>query len=84
MYDLLCRASVYCRFASFQAFTGVVPFSDRKIAATMFEIMSGTRPPRPTHPTFTAELWTLMQSCWNQDPHLRPAISEVLSVLRGA
>jgi len=83
MDDFLCRASVYCGFASIQVFTGAVPFGDKKNAAAMYDIMSGMRPPRPIHPTFTAELWMLMQNCWNQEPHLRPAVSEVLKVLCG-
>jgi len=83
MDDLLCRASVYCSFASNQVFTGAAPFSDKKNAAAMFDIMSGVRPPRPTHPTFTAELWILMQTCWDQNPYLRPEASEVLQVFLG-
>jgi len=84
MGDLLCvKLWVYRRFTSIQAFTGAVPFSGGGNTAPMFDIMNGTRPPRPTHPTVTTELWTLMQNCWNQDPHLRPAAPEVLNVLRG-
>ena len=75
---------VYRCFTSIQAFTGAVPVGDEERAAPMFDITNGTRPPRPTHPTFTADLWTLMQNCWDQDPHVRPAVSEVLNVLRGA
>jgi anti-sigma factor ChrR (cupin superfamily) len=47
----------------------------------MFAITQGTRPPRPTHPTFTENLWTLMRRCWDHDPHLRPEVSEVLQLL---
>ena len=49
----------------------------------MLAIMRGERPPRPTHPALTDELWVLTQRCWNQDPHLRPEISKVLKVLNG-
>ncbi|KAF9644879.1 kinase-like protein [Thelephora ganbajun] len=66
-----------------EAFTGAIPFSEKQSGAAMFEIMVGLRPQRPTHPTFTDKLWILMQNCWNQDPRLRPAVSEVLSALRG-
>ena len=48
---------------------------------TMLVITQGGRPPRPTHPTFTDSLWTLMQRCWDHDPHLRPEVSEALEVL---
>lgn len=40
--------------------------------------MKGTRPPRPTHPQFTSELWTLVQQCWSVDPYSRPEASEIL------
>ena len=47
----------------------------------MLAITQGRRPPRPTHPNFAENLWTLMQRCWDQDPHLRPEVSEALQVL---
>jgi len=43
----------------------------------MLAIVQGKRPPRPTHPTFTEDLWTLIQRCWDGDPHSRPQASEV-------
>ena len=64
-----------------QVFTGAVPFNNNLPAAAVLAIMSGTRPSRPIHSDFTDELWTLMQRCWNQDPHLRPEVTEVLKVL---
>jgi hypothetical protein len=69
------------RFVSMQVFTGAVPFSNGPSVMAMLAITQGKRPPRPTHPTFTENLWTLMQRCWDQDPHLRPEVSEVLRVL---
>ena len=47
----------------------------------MVHIISAKRPPRPTHPTFTENLWALMQCCWDQDPCSRPEASEVSRVL---
>jgi len=44
--------------------------------------MAGERPPRPTHPTLTDELWELIQRCWDQEPQSRPKILEVAQVLR--
>jgi len=67
-----------------QGFTGAVPFSDRVPAAAIVAIMNGKRPPRPIDPSFTRELWTLMQRCWHQDPHSRPAVPEVFEVLHGS
>ena len=70
-------------FQSIQVFSGAIPFAEKTATAALFDIMNGGRPQRPIHPTFTAGLWTLMQSCWNQDPYQRPAVMEVLNVLRG-
>ena len=73
-----------CRVVSIQVFIGAIPFSDKPPTLAILNITQGRRPSRPTHPTFTAELWTLMERCWNQNPHLRPEVSEVLTDLRGA
>lgn len=76
-----CRVFTHCRLGSNQVFTGAVPFSDMTSFMAMLVIMKGQRPPRPTHPAFTDELWTLMQRCWDSDPNLRPGVSEVLRIL---
>ncbi|KAF9651098.1 kinase-like protein [Thelephora ganbajun] len=65
-----------------EAFTGAVPFNDDPPRAVMLAIVDGERPPRPTHPTFTDDLWALTQRCWDQEAHLRPQMSEVLQNLR--
>jgi hypothetical protein len=49
--------------------------------AAMVAILQGKRPERPTHRTFTDDLWSLMQRCWNHDKDLRPSASEVLGAL---
>ncbi|KAF9642914.1 kinase-like protein [Thelephora ganbajun] len=64
-----------------EVFTGTTPFSNRSSSMAMRDITQGKRPPRPTHPTFTEILWTLMQRCWDQNPRLRPDASEVLQIL---
>ena len=68
-------------FSSIQVFTGMVPFSNDQPFAAGYAIMQGRRPPRPMHPAFTDDLWTLMRRCWDGDPHSRPGVSEVLGVL---
>ena len=75
-----CKSLAYCHLVSTQVFTGAIPFSGYTDAWAISAITQGRRPPRPTHPTFTEGLWTLMQRCWDQDPHLRPEISEALQV----
>ena len=71
----------YCPFAPSQVFTGAVPFDDRPPVTTMLDITQGRRPPRPTHPTCTEELWLLVQRCWDHEPRSRPEMSEVLQAL---
>ena len=77
----VCESLAYRRFISVQLFTGAVPFSDHSSMRAMLAIIQGSRPPRPTYPTFTEDLWMLMQRCWDQNPHLRPDASEVVRIL---
>ena len=70
----------YC-FASIQVFSGAIPFSDSSSVVAMLAITQGERPLRPAHPTFTDDMWTLMQRCWDHDPHLRPEVSHILQIL---
>ena len=74
----------HCYSTSIQAFTGAVPFNNLPDATAMLAVMEGRRPPRPSHPTFTDELWALTQRCWNDNPRLRPDALEISRVLRGA
>jgi len=76
-----CGSEVYFYFMTIQVFTGAVPFGGDPSPVAMFSIMQGKRPPRPTHPILTENLWALMQRCWDCDPHLRPEASEALQVL---
>ena len=46
--------------------------------------MSGIRPEWPERSSLTDDLWDLNRRCWNQEPLLRPGISEVASTLRTA
>jgi len=72
----------YRHLVSPQVFTDAAPFNDRAPQEAMEAIIGGDRPPRPTHSTFTDELWVLMQRCWHQDPQARPRASELLGGLR--
>ena len=75
------RGLAYCLFVSIQVFTGAVPFAGNPTHSAMVSLTKGERPQQPTHPALTADLWKLMQRCWDHDPHLRPEISEALRVL---
>jgi len=80
----MCRALVYCCFVLTQVFTGEVPFGKNPLGAAVMAIMKGDRPPRPTNPACSDKLWAMMQRCWDQEPHLRPEVSEVFQVLPGS
>ena len=82
--DYLGRSLAHVDFISPQIYTGAVPFKNFPPPAATLAIMNGHRPPRPTHPTLTDQLWTLTQRCWDQKPHLRPEISKVLKLLCGS
>jgi hypothetical protein len=77
----LRRALAYCHLSLSQVFTGEVPFNGSSSPAAMLEIMRGERPPRPTHPVLTDQLWALMRRCWDQDPRLRPEVVEISPIL---
>ena len=67
-----------------QAFTSAFLFSNEKSVIAMLFIMEGKHPSRPVHLTFMEHLWTLMQRCWDHDPHLRlgaPEASQVILTL---
>ncbi|KAF9789483.1 kinase-like domain-containing protein [Thelephora terrestris] len=64
-----------------EVYTGVAPFHQSNATAVVLAIMKGTRPPRPTHPRFTSDLWRLMQHCWDQNPHSRPEVPSILNDL---
>ena len=89
MVEVCCDYSAYRTiltsflfyFGTTKVFTGNVPFNNDTSVETMVAIMSGERPPRPTHEALTNGLWGLMQRCWAGDPQERPQISEVLEVI---
>ena len=67
-----------------QVFTGAVPFNDIRETGAAAAVLEGKRPSRPTHNTFTDNLWMLTNRCWDQEPKLRPEMTEVLQILFGS
>jgi len=67
-----------------KVFTGAAPFKNSSPTTVGVRILSGIRPNRPAHPSFTDELWDLSRDCWHQKPSLRPGILKVVSRLRNA
>ena len=79
MYGLKCVLFLLTVAAPTQVLTGEVPFSSQKTNWTVVQaVLRGDRPSRPAHPSFTDDLWALIQRCWDEDPGLRPDILEVL------
>lgn len=64
-----------------KVFTGSAPFSNELPHEATFAITRDKRPPRPTHPSMTDELWALTQQCWSRDVHLRPTPLQILRSL---
>ena len=64
-------------------FTGAVPFSNCSVVTSATHIIQGKRPPRPTNPALTDDLWALMQRCWDQEPHSRPQVSGLVGAIPG-
>jgi len=63
-------------------FAGEVPFHDIRPTTVAVDILSGSRPGRPAHPTLTDDLWNLTERCWEHNPQRRPDISDVISSLQ--
>ncbi|KAF9777373.1 kinase-like domain-containing protein [Thelephora terrestris] len=65
-----------------EVFTGKSPFSEFSTMVTVSKIMGGERPNRPRKPGFTDSVWEVTLACWQQVPACRPAMAEVVGVLR--
>ncbi|KAF9644746.1 kinase-like protein [Thelephora ganbajun] len=61
-----------------EVFTGAIPFSDNPPPVTTLSIIQGKRPSRPTHPTFTENLWELILETIDQP---RPCHHERISLI---
>lgn len=62
-------------------FTGAIPFYGRSNNAVVVSILRGHRPGRPVDPTFSHDLWSLTQRCWDGPHDSRPSVSDVLGTL---
>jgi len=58
-----------------QVLSGTVPYGIQSEAITAFNIVSGSRPPRPDDPTakrwLTDPIWDVIRYCWDQNPQSR-------------
>ncbi|KIK64779.1 hypothetical protein GYMLUDRAFT_160834 [Collybiopsis luxurians FD-317 M1] len=61
------------------------PFNDKKTdGAIIHSLLLGGRPARPQHNSWcTDSLWELTNSCWAEDPEIRPHSQEIHDNLQG-
>lgn len=64
-----------------KVFTGTFPFNNFWPVTAILKICRGERPPRPTDPILTDDVWALMRRCWHQEPQSRPEMRGVLQDL---
>ena len=58
--------------------SGRIPYEGiKQDILVLMEIMKGKRPPRPSEPLLSNDLWEFIVKCWNQ----RPDIDEVRKML---
>ena len=68
-----------------KVFTGGYPFSGFTDPIIILKITTGERPARPLGTRelgLTDSVWEMTVRCWQQDPTLRPSVTEVVGFLR--
>ncbi|ESK84818.1 Dbl domain-containing protein [Moniliophthora roreri MCA 2997] len=64
----------------YETFTGLLPFHHlHNDAAVVYHVSQGSRPAR--HGDIEDIVWSLMQSCWSEDPQRRPTAEKLLQDL---
>ena len=49
---------------------------EKLFAQLVLDTFHSTRPPRPTRPALTEQLWELTQRSWDEEPLLRPEAAQ--------
>ncbi|THU99271.1 kinase-like protein [Dendrothele bispora CBS 962.96] len=61
-----------------QILTGHIPYHHLKNeVAVIIQLSRGERPPRPPIEYLTDNVWSFIQKCWSNEPHLRPNTHDV-------
>ncbi|KAF9646101.1 kinase-like protein, partial [Thelephora ganbajun] len=69
-----------------EVFSGRTPFEDVNNALAGIRILEGKRPAKSQAGEqlgLTAEMWKLIEKCWNASPNKRPTIDEVVGTWEG-
>lgn len=64
-----------------EVFTGRIPFEEHRDEIVVLHILQGDRPEIPQNAQdsdLTAEMWTLLESCWQHNPNRRPTMRKVV------
>ncbi|KZV97110.1 hypothetical protein EXIGLDRAFT_731634 [Exidia glandulosa HHB12029] len=79
-----CASDVFA-FATlvFELYSGFSPFASRSPISAVAALTNGERPGRDeVHRHDLSDLvWSLITACWAQEPFLRPAMGDVLTLL---
>ncbi|KAK1227758.1 Homeobox protein tos8 [Marasmius sp. AFHP31] len=64
----------------YEIFTGIPPFSDRKMdLQIVLAVLNGIRPPRPAE--CPDQLWMIIERCWSEESRSRLIASQVAALL---
>jgi hypothetical protein len=77
------EADVYAfGMVAMKVLTGRPPFEPEVRGIRLLLLVhGGIRPKRPANAEFTDDMWSLIESCWRQDPNERPMIQDVVERL---
>ncbi|KAF9255402.1 kinase-like protein [Marasmius fiardii PR-910] len=68
----------------YEIFTGSIPFHELNDAAVIVAVLIyNKQPSRPELALLNDGMWDIMVDCWNTNPRLRPAASDVLARVAG-
>ncbi|KAG7090226.1 hypothetical protein E1B28_011826 [Marasmius oreades] len=87
--DPPCTSSTFSDIYAFacvcyEIFTGNVPFHELVDGAVIVAVLIHKKyPPRPNLTSVNDRIWKIMVDCWDSNPQLRPAASEVLTRVAG-
>ncbi|KAJ7679140.1 kinase-like domain-containing protein [Mycena polygramma] len=86
-HNNLCSDIYSFACVAYEMLTGTAPFPElRTDGAVITAVLNGRRPPRPqwcSRSPSLEGLWNLLQSCWNEEPTMRPTAAELVQRLMG-